>query len=861
MRDRTEANPPRPGRRQPWRLLRTCAAWLTRRFSTPLGELRRANRLYEALLRTNHALVRSGDLHSIAGDICTAFVESGNAVLVAVIKADAGRAAVLAGAGPIDAVFGAAAQGWDYLDPAVEHLPVPKALRSGTVVICNDYLAVQAPPSMRERAIAHGVRAVAVFPLFRDGQLWGALLFQTDRPGWFGARREELLQGLADDFSLALDQQTRQQQQQRAETALRERDRQLEGIVETAMDAVITIGADQRIRVFNAAASRIFRLPAEAALGQRLDRFLPAAARAGHEAHVQSFARDGATAAHRMGRLRQLSGVRADGSEFPIEASIARHGEGQAVLMTAIVRDISDQRAAEQARQAQLAAEAASQAKSVFLANMSHEIRTPMNAVLGFTDLALRTALTPLQSGYLSKARVAGETLLGLIDDILDLSKIEAGKLELEQAEFELDALAQALQVIVGQRSEAKGLKLQVTLRGAPPGAVVGDLQRLRQVLINLAGNAVKFTAAGEVTVDMHCTPVDATSLKLQCRVVDTGIGMTAEQMQRLFQPFSQGDAAMSRRFGGTGLGLAISRQLVELMGGSIAVNSTPGQGSSFHFTVRLGRSDRSLAPMPAPPVAAEQALLRLAGRRVLLVEDNEVNQVLAGELLRSVAGVALDIAGSGAEAIAAIARERYELVLMDVQMPGMDGYETVRRLRADPANRLLPVIAMTAHASDSDRRDCLAAGMNDFVTKPVHPDLLFRVMARWLGSGTADLPGEPGAPVSFAAGLQHCFGRAELYERVIDRFLQSYGGPLGLEQALESGDHEAAALLLHGLLSSANSVGAVPLATQARTLATALREQDAQDLAPRLAQLRRQLDATLQALAAWRRGERGTCD
>ncbi|MAY67220.1 MAG: hypothetical protein CMM77_08840 [Rhodospirillaceae bacterium] len=402
--------------------------------------------------------------------------------------------------------------------------------------------------------------------------------------------------------------------------------------------------------------------------------------------------------------------------------------------------DVTQQKRAERALlEAKLVAEEANEAKSAFLANMSHEIRTPLNAIVGLTGLALKTKLTEQQEDYLTKVDMSSHALLGLIDDILDFSKIEAGKLEIETVAFNLDDVMQNLSAMTTARAGAKTLDIRFHMAPDVPKYLKGDPLRLGQVLINLTANAIKFTENGEVVVKVLPEPSPAAGIAgkqmLRFEVTDTGIGMSRDQIDRLFQPFTQADISTTRQFGGTGLGLAISHSLVTMMGGEIGVESTEGKGSTFWFTVEVTVlsadqiEDHVSMHTPLSMDAPSRHLAQISGMRVLLVEDNEINQQVAQEILGQ-AGMTVDIAGNGKVAVDMVSATPYDVVLMDLQMPLMDGYEATRIIRADTRHKDLPIIAMTAHAMSSERDKCLAVGMNDHVTKPIDPNRLYAVLA-----------------------------------------------------------------------------------------------------------------------------------
>jgi two-component system sensor histidine kinase/response regulator len=378
-------------------------------------------------------------------------------------------------------------------------------------------------------------------------------------------------------------------------------------------------------------------------------------------------------------------------------------------------------------------ADAANKAKSAFLANMSHEIRTPMNAILGFAHLMQRDDATPAQAERLGKIASAGQHLMEIINDILDISKIESDRLELESTDFHLSSVLNNVALLIGQSARVKGLHIEVDADSVPQW-LCGDPTRLRQALLNYAGNAVKFTERGTVTLCAHLMNETDGELLICFEVRDTGIGISPEKKERLFQAFAQADASTTRKYGGTGLGLAITRRLAGLMGGEADASSVPGLGSTFWFTARLQRG-KSVMPTEAIESKTDAiALLRHyhANARFLVVDDDPFNREIAVELFEGI-GLQVDTADNGEEAVAKAAAHHYALVLMDVQMPVMDGLQATRQIRRLPGWADLPILALTANAFAEDRRNCFEAGMSDFVTKPVDPPELYATLLKWL--------------------------------------------------------------------------------------------------------------------------------
>jgi PAS domain S-box-containing protein len=862
------------------------------------------------------------------------------------------------------------------------------AIRSGHPVVARDIASDPVFAPWRDKALRQGFASCISLPLKDRDKVFGMLSIYAAETDAFNGAEIGLLSEFVSDLAFGITRLRDEARRKEAEV--------IEDLYNQAPCGYHSIDGSGRFVRINDTELAWLGYTREEIIGKPFAELLTPASR---EVFAEVFP---VYKARGWIRNVEFEFVRKDCSILPVlVSSTAIYDEaGNVTGSRSNVSDITERKQADLALQAaKEAAEAAARAKSEFLANMSHEIRTPMNSIIGMTHLAMKTGLNPRQADYLEKITTSAQHLLGIIDDILDFSKIEAGKLEIETTDFNLCKLLEHVAGLIGARAAAKGIELVFDTDPALPNCLRGDPLRLRQVLVNFASNAVKFTERGEIAIRIAKAGNGTQDVvRVRFEVSDTGIGMSPDEQARLFRSFGQVDSSITRRYGGTGLGLAISKKLVEMMGGEIGVVSEPGKGSTFWFSCPLGIADiqedwhpdsaalagrRMLVVDDNPSARAilagmlremrfraeqaesgEQALeaiatadrhgdpyeivfldwlmpgldgietsqritalelthrpvqimataygkdaatleaaapdivrqlvkpltrsavfdavidifrevrsrrdvlppcsIRtrndaeqpLAGARILLVEDHPFNQEIASELLRQ-AGATVAIANHGREALELLARERFDCVLMDVQMPEMDGYETTRRIRADPALAQMRVIAMTANALKGDRDRCLAAGMDDFITKPIDPERFYTVLQRWLSGQAAPASSATPEEIGPAAGdelidyslLAKALGNdPALIARFAAKFLATSREGVGeMKAALGKNDLAGLAALGHRLKSAARQVGARQFAELCATLETC--GQEGVDSAE-AARLVAQLEVLLQQIA-----------
>lgn len=612
-----------------------------------------------------------------------------------------------------------------------------------------------------------------------------------------------------------------------------------------AADAIITINQHSVILSWNRGAEGIFGYDEASMVGQPLQLVIPERYRGGHEAGLARLCQG--SRAPFSGKTRELYGLRSDGSEFPIELTVSSWSGAEGRLFIGIIRDISERRRVDDAlRRAKIEAEQGAHAKSEFLAMMSHEIRTPLNGIIGMLQLLRRSALDARQNDWVETIHYSSHALLTIVDDVLCFSKLDSGRLELERVDFDLWRLGSSITSLLASRAAEKGVLLSMHADGSVPRHLKGDPTRLRQILLNLVGNAIKFTDHGSVVMAVTVPRREATGALLHFSVTDTGIGVSEAAKPGLFTAYTQADPSIARRFGGTGLGLAICKKIVDAMGGRIGADSRLGEGSTFWFEVpfELSEKPREAFDIVTGPKRVD---VDTTPAHVLVVEDNAINQKVAETLLRSM-GISVNIVGNGRLGVNEIlgGDHPYDAVLMDVEMPEMDGIEATRLIRTQIASDKLPIIGLTALALEDELQTCRDAGMDDVITKPIDAVVLHDTLRRWLcrsavpaacpkaviaeGVLPDDLP-----PFDIAVALKRIDGNRTLLREIIIGFHQHFSeATADLRRLIHDGNRVEAQRLIHSLRGVAGAIAASALTAAAGDVEAALRDGWA-DLAPRI--------------------------
>ncbi|MBF0140204.1 MAG: PAS domain S-box protein [Magnetococcales bacterium] len=639
-------------------------------------------------------------------------------------------------------------------------------------------------------------------------------------------------------------------ERKRSEAALRRSEATIRSIVETAISGIVTIDQTGRIILFNPAAERMFGYNSLEVIGENVKILMPSPFQEEHDLYLRNFLETGKCKIIGIGR--EVVGRKKNGVVFPIDLAVSMVDVDETTLFVGIITDATQRKKAEQSLlEAKQLAESANHYKSEFLATMSHEIRTPMHAILGLLHLTLQTELNDKQRNYITKIQNSSKCLLEIVNDVLDFSKLGAGKLSLEAIDFFMDDILSHVANLVEIQADAKGLKLSFDRSPEVPNALIGDPTRLGQILVNLTNNAVKFTESGNIGVSIQKKAFQDNRVQVSFRISDTGIGMTPEQCATIFQTFTQGDVSTTRRYGGSGLGLFICKQLVEMMEGEIGVVSEVGRGSVFTFTVWLRLPEKKQYNQDFQKWGNSignssfsrdsKTIWNIPGLNVLLVDDAAINQEIVTEFLGGV-DINVTVAGNGSEAVRQVEDRLFDIILMDIQMPIMDGITATKLIRNLPNGRDLPILAMTASILDSDHNKCLEAGMNGFITKPIEPEEILKILCNHFPEKKKNLIDMTKEKENFEAnkysdilhgidleiGLNRVGGNMTLLRKIWKRFLDEYvQGHYRIREALEQNNREKALLTAHTLKGVSGTIGAVVLQQSVTRLESDLKSSD----------------------------------
>ncbi|MBF0434919.1 MAG: PAS domain S-box protein [Magnetococcales bacterium] len=639
-------------------------------------------------------------------------------------------------------------------------------------------------------------------------------------------------------------------ERKRSESALRRSEATIRSIVETAVSGIVTIDQTGRIILFNPAAERMFGYSPPEVLGENVKILMPSPFREEHDHYLKNFLQTKERKIIGIGR--EVVGRKKNGVVFPIDLAVSMVAVDENILFVGIITDATQRKKTEQSLlEAKQLAESANHYKSEFLATMSHEIRTPMHAILGLLHLTLQTDLNDKQRDYIIKIQNSSKCLLEIVNDVLDFSKLGAGKLSLEAIDFFMDDILSHVANMNEIQADAKGLKLSFDRSPEVPNALIGDPTRLGQILVNLTNNAVKFTESGTIGVSIQKEAFLDNRIQLGFRISDTGIGMSPEQCATIFQTFTQGDVSTTRRYGGSGLGLFICKQLVEMMEGEIGVVSEVGRGSVFSFTVWLRLPEKKQynqyfqqwdnAIGKSFFSRDSETIWNIPGLTVLLVDDAVINQEIVKEFLGGL-DIHVTVAGDGREAVRQVEDRLFDIILMDIQMPIMDGITATKLIRNLPNGRDLPILAMTASILDSDHNKCLEAGMNGFIAKPIEPEEILKILCNRFPEKRKRFFDVKKEEVNFDAnqysdilhgidleiGLSRVGGSITLLRKMWKRFLDEYvQGHYRIREALEQNNREKALLTVHTLKGVSGTIGAVVLQHSVTRLESDLKSSD----------------------------------